>query len=147
MAKRMKLRPPALAIKLEQGLDATQTKLFAHEGVIMDERDLVDYGARHAYLSLAVTLSGAHPGSKVDLTTKGESINAVPPVIAALANLNTAELFALIAAVQKVPDTAEPTIAPAAPPIENLNNREDAAGAPLLEPLKPGVDYPEGDGQ
>lgn len=39
-----------IAQKISEGLDARQTKFFAHEGVVMDERDTIDFAVRHKYV-------------------------------------------------------------------------------------------------
>jgi hypothetical protein len=76
MAKRPKLQMSALAERLEQGLEAMTTKLFAHEGQIMDERELVDFGTRATYLTLATRLAGADPAGRMELTGKdGKDLN------------------------------------------------------------------------
>lgn len=111
MAKRPKLRMSALADKLEQGLEAMQTKLFAHEGQIIDERDLVDFGTRHAYLSLAVRLAGADPANKLDVTTNGKDLNAQTRTIVVLPELTTDQLLALL----EIPEPADVLIPPAEP--------------------------------
>lgn len=127
MAKRPGLRHSALAEKLEQGLNATTTKLFAHEGSIVDERELVDYGSRHAYLALATRLADLDPASRTELTGKdGTALNTQVNIVA-LPQLTIEQLLALL-------DVKEPSDAPAAPVVP---------AAPLLEVLKPGVDYPE----
>lgn len=42
-----------LTKKLKEGLDAKETKFFAHNGVVQDTRDTIDYGTRKGYLELA----------------------------------------------------------------------------------------------
>lgn len=42
-------------------MNATETKLFAHEGVILDERELADNGTRKDTLRMAFQLRGAFP--------------------------------------------------------------------------------------
>jgi hypothetical protein len=39
-----------LARRIKEGLDATETKFFAHEGTVVDQRECVDYYARHKYI-------------------------------------------------------------------------------------------------
>lgn len=126
MSKRKGLQHSALAEKLEQGLGAMTTKLFAHEGQIIDERDLVDYGARHAYLALAARLAGIDPTNKVDVTTNGKDINsphAVPLVV--LPQLTTDQLLALLT----VPEPADVIAAPVEPepPVEEKLGADGAA--------------------
>ena len=53
-----KLRNPALLRRLEEGLEANETKFFAHEGEVISTRDTVDYGTRHRYLDTALKLRG-----------------------------------------------------------------------------------------
>ena len=53
-----KLRNEALLRKVEQGLDAHETKFFAHEGEIVSTRKTVDFGTRHKYLDTALRLRG-----------------------------------------------------------------------------------------
>lgn len=50
--------PDKLARCLADGLDATETKFFQHEGRVMDQRDVRDWGARHAYLETALKVVG-----------------------------------------------------------------------------------------
>jgi hypothetical protein len=76
MAKRPKLQFSALAEKLEQGLEATVTKYFAHEGSVVDERENTDYSTRATYLTLAARLAGADPAGRMELTGKdGKDLN------------------------------------------------------------------------
>ena len=44
---------------LKQGLDAKDTKFFAHEGEVIDQRTTIDYVTRHKYLETALELHGA----------------------------------------------------------------------------------------
>lgn len=54
-----KLHLVELTKRLEEGLGAKETKFFAHEGVVTDKRETVDYGTRHRYLETALELHGA----------------------------------------------------------------------------------------
>jgi hypothetical protein len=47
-----------LTKKLKEGLDAKETKFFAHEGVVQDQRDVIDFNTRHRYLETAHKLRG-----------------------------------------------------------------------------------------
>jgi hypothetical protein len=67
----------ALTKKLEEGLEATETRLFADKGVIMDERELPDYSTRHKYMETAYQLHGA----------KDKSIADVPQGVAQILNI------------------------------------------------------------
>lgn len=58
MNERPKLRLSSLLLKVEEGLDAKQTKFFAHEGEVISEVDVIDYGTRHTYLDTALELQG-----------------------------------------------------------------------------------------
>lgn len=123
MEKRPALRPSALADKLAQGLDATVTKFFAHEGEVVDERECVDFGARHSYLSLAAKLAGIDPTNKIDITTNGKEISSpATQQIAVLHQLTKEQLLALLGVV-------EPADAPVASPV-----------APVVEQVAPAND-------
>lgn len=54
-----KLQVPALLAKLEEGLDAKETKFFSHLGEVVSEREVVDYKTRQGYLDTALELHGA----------------------------------------------------------------------------------------
>ena len=64
-----KLRVAALTKRLAEGLAATETKFFQHEGEVTDEREVVDYGTRHRYLETALELHGAREKPTADGTT------------------------------------------------------------------------------
>ena len=57
--------------KIVEGFDAKETKFFAHEGQVIEEREVINYAARHAHLSLATKLRGLHPDSRMELTGAG----------------------------------------------------------------------------
>lgn len=59
MEKRPSLQDEALLIKMEEGLQAQETKFFAHEGEVQDERTVTDFPTRRGYLELALKLKGA----------------------------------------------------------------------------------------
>ena len=63
-----KLRVKALTRKLAEGLEATETKFFQHEGVVTDQRETVDYATRHRYLETAFELHGAREKPGIDGT-------------------------------------------------------------------------------
>ena len=100
MAKHPILQDDGIAQTLAEGMRSTAMKFFAHEGQVIDERECVDFGARHSYVSLVTKLRGLDPSAngKHDITTNGESLNKVPTAIAALAALTQEQLLALIAA-------------------------------------------------
>lgn len=56
--KRARINDRYLIGKLKEGLNAKQTQLFAHKGIIRDKRQLIDYNARRAYLEIAHKLRG-----------------------------------------------------------------------------------------
>ena len=64
-----KLKVAALTRKLAEGLNATETKFFQHEGEVTDEREVVDFGTRHRYLETALELHGAREKPTADGTT------------------------------------------------------------------------------
>lgn len=60
-----------LAKKLAEELEATTWKGFAHEGSIIDERDLVDWRTRQAARIDAQKLLGLYPAEKAEVDVKG----------------------------------------------------------------------------
>ncbi len=56
--KRAGISESYLTRKLKEGLDAKETKFFAHEGVVQDSRDIIDFNTRHKYLETAHKLRG-----------------------------------------------------------------------------------------
>lgn len=58
MERRPKLQDSALFKKLEEGLDATETKFFQKDGHVLEEKVCVDYPTREKYLGLAFELKG-----------------------------------------------------------------------------------------
>lgn len=140
MSRHESLRHPGLAEKLAQGLDATVTKFFAHEGQVIDERECVDYGARHSYLSLAARLAGIDPTNKVDITTNGKDIAAsAPPQIIALKDLTTEQLIALLGVVEPGDVAATP------PPVEQVAPAHEPDASSSMPEVKD--DSNEGDGE
>jgi hypothetical protein len=49
---------------LKPGLDAMETEFAKFEGKITDEREVVAWGPRHAYLETSLKLRGAYPQEK-----------------------------------------------------------------------------------
>lgn len=97
MDKRPKLQHAALLKKLEEGLEATATKFFAHEGHVVDQEETTDFQARHSYLTLAAKLRGLG-ADKVELTGAGGKDLIPQPQIIAVPQLTKEQLLALIAA-------------------------------------------------
>ena len=122
MARVNELRPDALVEKLAQGLTATQTKFFAHEGQVVDERECVDYGTRLSYLSLAAKLSGADPATRMELTgANGKDLNApVQQTIVVLPQLTTEQLLALIDLKEPLDVPVVPVVPVAAPIVADV---------------------------
>jgi len=58
-----KLNPDALALKLHEGLNATRTHFFAHEGQVISEREVIDFKTRATYLDIAYRLLGSYKES------------------------------------------------------------------------------------
>jgi hypothetical protein len=56
LAKRIPLGK--LTRRLAEGLDAHETKLFAHEGKVIEERTVIDFGQRRFYIELTSKLMG-----------------------------------------------------------------------------------------
>jgi hypothetical protein len=63
-----KLQIPGLLTKLEEGLDATETKFFAHQGEVVSERETIDYSTRRAYLDTALELQGVKERTDAGVT-------------------------------------------------------------------------------
>ncbi len=55
--------PDALALKLHDGLNATRTHFFAHEGQVISEREVIDFKTRATYLDIAYRLLGSYKES------------------------------------------------------------------------------------
>lgn len=47
-----------LAKRLNEGLDAKETKFFQHQGLVISKRTVVDHGARKNYLDTVLKLKG-----------------------------------------------------------------------------------------
>src|ERR1017187_247822 len=50
--------PVKLAIRVQEGLDAEETKFFQHEGTVTDERNVVNFSERREYVKLAAQYGG-----------------------------------------------------------------------------------------
>lgn len=57
-----------LGAKLKDGMEAKETKFFAHQGAVTDSRDVIDWRARHAYLRTALDVLGLGSQSTVKRT-------------------------------------------------------------------------------
>jgi hypothetical protein len=68
-----KLLAPAekIAQRINEGLDAMETKFFQFEGSVTDSRDVVAWGERRQYAELAAKLKGLAPGTDYDPAQAG----------------------------------------------------------------------------
>ena len=57
------LNADAMGLKLFEGLNATRTHFFAHEGQVISEREVVDFKSRAVYLDMAYRLLGSYKQS------------------------------------------------------------------------------------
>jgi signal recognition particle subunit SEC65 len=99
MDARPALKDEALLVKLEEGLEAQETKFFAHEGEVVDERTTTDYPTRRGYLELALKLKGRMKEQREVSGPNGGPIPTAPaPLLAALSGMSKAELMAVVRA-------------------------------------------------
>ena len=144
-----RLTEKALTKKLVEGLNAKETKFFAHEGVVVSTRNTIDYATRHRYLETALRLRGL-ASSVIEATGKnGAPLVPPAPVLPPLdfSRLSDDQVGSLIAAVAVAhkaktakPEAAvppapamEPSQAPAAPAPESAAVA-DASPAPAAVP-------------
>lgn len=59
-----------LAKKIREGLNAEDSKFFQHEGLVRDEREVINWGARHGYLKTALKLMGVEGRGAVRVSAK-----------------------------------------------------------------------------
>lgn len=59
--------PEKIAQRINEGLDAVETKFFQFGGVVTDHRDVIAWGERRMYADLAAELKGLKPGQKVEI--------------------------------------------------------------------------------
>ena len=80
-----KTKVKALLRKLEQGLEAKETKFFQHEGDVTETRETVDYATRHRYLETALELHGARekPGADGGVTNNFFTKDAIEAFVEA----------------------------------------------------------------
>jgi hypothetical protein len=57
---RKRIPPEKIVQRIEEGLDAKETKFFQEKGVVTDQRDVVAYGERRQYAELAAQYGGYH---------------------------------------------------------------------------------------
>jgi hypothetical protein len=58
--------PEVVARTIAEGLVATETKFFSHEGVVQDQREVADWSERRQYAELAAEYGGYHQPAKDD---------------------------------------------------------------------------------
>jgi len=58
-------------LRLRQALNAKETKFFAHQGKVEDERDVISHNIRLAATKLALELYDAMPSQKHDVKHSG----------------------------------------------------------------------------
>ena len=58
--------PEQIARIIAEGMAATETKFFSHEGVIQDEREVPAWSERRQYAELAAEYGGYHKPAKDD---------------------------------------------------------------------------------
>jgi hypothetical protein len=63
-----------LAKRIQEGLDATETKLFAHDGKVADQREVPHYAERRQYAELAVKYGG-YVEEKSSNVNVGQALN------------------------------------------------------------------------
>ena len=63
-----KLQIPGLLTKLEDGLEATETKFFAHQGEVISTRKVPDFATRKGYLDTALEMQGAKERTEAGVT-------------------------------------------------------------------------------
>ena len=66
---------------LIQGLQAEETKFFAHEGKIISKRTVINWKARRDFLDMALKIKGLYKAEKHELSAPGGAIPVVnmPP--------------------------------------------------------------------
>jgi len=60
-----------LACRIDQGVDAKETKLFAHQGKVRDKVNLIDFRTRGFYTKLAIDIFGASAPKEHRVEGKG----------------------------------------------------------------------------
>lgn len=65
--------PEKIAQRINEGLDAMETKFFQFEGMVSDSRDVIAWGERRQYAELAARLKGLTPGLPPDPMGDGPS--------------------------------------------------------------------------
>jgi hypothetical protein len=63
---------------LRPGLEAKQTKFFAHQGKVVGTRNVINWNARHRYLDMCFKITGAYQHAAKRSTGRLRSIYAQP---------------------------------------------------------------------
>jgi hypothetical protein len=67
-----------IAKAIAEGIEAKETKFFAHEGMVTDQRDVVAWSERRQYTQLAAEYGGYHAPDKGDREQGGGVILILP---------------------------------------------------------------------
>lgn len=66
---RMKIPASKIVKRINQGLDAVETKFFTNNGVVTDSRDVINWSERRKYAALAAEVTDRwHPRQELDVT-------------------------------------------------------------------------------
>ena len=63
---RLLASPEKIAQRINEGLDAMETKFFQFEGKVSDSRNVIAWGERRMYADLASELKGMKPNQKIE---------------------------------------------------------------------------------
>jgi hypothetical protein len=77
--------PEKIAQRINEGLDAMETKFFQFEGQVTDHRDVIAWSERRQYAELAARLKGLDPGMKIDGAQFNQQVNVIWVGVDALA--------------------------------------------------------------
>jgi len=77
--------PERIAKTIMEGIGATETKFFAHEGEVQDSREVVAWSERRQYAVLAAEYGGYHLPEKVEGKQSGGVILILPDATKAVA--------------------------------------------------------------
>jgi hypothetical protein len=71
--------PERIAKAIEEGLGALETKFFSHEGVVQDQREVVNWSERRQYAAMAAEMGGYHVPDKRDRDQGGPGVILILP--------------------------------------------------------------------
>jgi hypothetical protein len=110
--------PPELIAKaIADGLSATETKFFSHEGTVQDKREVPAWSERRQYAELAAEYGGYHLPSKSDQAQAGGGVILILPG-------GQPQSTPVVPVDRKVVDA----VPNAVNPLQNLLNGEEADG-------------------